>query len=83
MKRFGGFQFLPLNNSNIISLIDEKLINRLINTINIANQSSTEINATLIASLFEIHRPQVSVRKMNESVKSLFIKSLTVITIFN
>jgi hypothetical protein len=59
MKRFGGFEYLLQYISNSFYLINETLIEQIIN---ITNQESSIIDASKIASLFQIHPPQVSVK---------------------
>ena len=62
MKRFGGFEFPSIVNTDIITLFDENFFTRLSNIMNRTNQTET-IDAAKVASLFEINPPQASVNK--------------------
>ena len=61
MKRFGGFEFLPGNNSGVVNVLSEALLNQLLNVINRTNQSVTTIDVAKVADLFRIYPPQISV----------------------
>ena len=57
MKRFGGFEFRPSNNTATLELINETTLNQL----NSLGNAATFINATKVAALFRVYPPQASV----------------------
>ncbi|CAF4578630.1 unnamed protein product [Rotaria socialis] len=76
MARFGGFEFQPNPILNSYDIVSETLINRILN---ITNQSSTENQASKIASLFRINPPQIAVWYNNKGWPA----SVAFLNIFN
>ena len=76
MKRFGGLQFLSKSRWTTTELFNETTIDRIIQII---NQSSLNINPIKIASLFQIHPPQISVWYNNKG----WLSSVAFVNIFN
>ncbi|CAF4021231.1 unnamed protein product [Rotaria sp. Silwood2] len=79
MERFGGFEFLLQSISNSYNLVNETLINQIINITDGKEQLLPMIDASKIASLFQIFPPQVSVWYNNKGWSS----SVAFLNIFN
>jgi hypothetical protein len=61
MRRFGGIEFLQVNETTTLELIDETTINQLHSLSDRNDATAKTINATKVASLFRVHLPQASV----------------------